>query len=59
MALKLKDGVTADGLALALLAVGSAVEQFLADVNAAKDLDDLELSKDQLQAALDLNFSKA
>jgi len=58
MALKLKDGVTADGLALALLAVGSAAEQFLADVGAAASLDDLELSKDQLQATLDLNFVK-
>jgi len=58
MALKLKDGVTADGLALALFAVGSAAEQFLADVSAAASLEDLELSKDQLQATLDLNFVK-
>jgi hypothetical protein len=58
MALKLKDGVTADGLALALLAVGSAAEKFLADVAAAESLDDLELSKDELQAAIDLNFAK-
>lgn len=58
MALKLKDGVTADGLASALLAVGSAAETFLADVGAAESLKDLELSKDLLQATLDLNFVK-